>query len=251
LVCGIGIVECEPLSQLIDYQETPLGELILRKRTVLSLENQEVYEIILGNAFLMSSLFTKVEIELSHLGLAATEKRFPGEAELDVLVGGLGLGCTAVAALEHSSVKSLAVVDYLKPVIEWHQKGLVPLGRQLSDDPRTSYVHGDFFELALSEEGFQPGQKYHAILLDIDHSPEHLLHERHGKFYQAAGLRKLAEKIHPGGVFGLWSDDPPEENFMTALGEVFESCESHVVSFYNPIQEEDFESTVYVARLSR
>jgi len=111
-------------------------------------------------------------------------------------------------------------------------------------------VHGDFFELALSEEGFQAGQKYHAILLDIDHSPEHLLHERHGKFYQADGLRKLAEKIHPGGVFGLWSDDPPEENFMAALNEVFESCESHVVSFYNPIQEEDFESTVYVARLA-
>ncbi len=240
-----------PKFEEIDYQETPLGDLILRKRTVLSLNNQEVYEIILGNSFLMSSLFTKVEIELSHLGLATAEAEFSGDHELDVLVGGLGLGCTAVAALEHPSVRSLAVVDYLKPVIEWHQKGLVPLGRQLSDDPRTSYVHGDFFALALSEEGFQKAQKYHAILLDIDHSPDHLLHERHADFYQAEGLRQLANKLHPGGVFGLWSDDPPEENFMNALKQVFETCDSHVVSFYNPIQEKNFESTVYVAQLAK
>ncbi len=239
-----------PKFEELDFQQTPLGDLILRRRTVLSLDNQEVYEIILGNAFLMSSLFTKVEIELSHLGLAAAETHFPGEGQLDVLVGGLGLGCTAVAALEHSSVKSLAVVDYLKPVIEWHQKGMVPLGEKLTSDLRTRYVHGDFFELALAEDGFEDGKKYHAILLDIDHSPEHLLHERHGNFYHREGLRQFAQKIHPGGIFGLWSDDPPEEGFMKALGEVFESYESHVISFYNPIQEQDFESTVYVARLA-
>jgi len=238
-----------PRFEELDYQETPLGELILRKRTVLSLGNKEVYEIILGNSFLMSSLFTKVEIELSHLGLAAAEKVFSGAGMLDVAVGGLGLGCTAVAALEHDSVKSLAVVDYLKPVIEWHQKGLVPLGEKLTGDARTSYVHGDFFELGVSDDGFEGGKKYHAILLDIDHSPDHLLHERHGGFYKTEGLRKFASHLHPGGVFGLWSDDPPEENFMKALGEVFESCEAHVVSFHNPIQEQDFESTVYVAKL--
>ena len=78
-----------PRFEEIDYQQTPLGDLILRKRTVLSLENKEIYEIILGNSFLMSSLFTVVEQELSYLGVAAVEKTFPSE-KLDIVVGGLG-----------------------------------------------------------------------------------------------------------------------------------------------------------------
>lgn len=242
----------KPQFEELDYRETPLGELILRRRTVLSLDNREVHEIILGDAFLMSSLFTEVEVALSRLGLAAAREAFPGES-LDVVVGGLGLGYTAQAALEEEGVGSLAVVDYLEPVIEWHEKGLVPLGRGLCEDARCGFVHGDFFELALagdgerSFDGENPGRAFHAILLDIDHSPKNLLHERHAAFYGAEGLRCFAEKIRPGGVFALWSDDAPEEGFMNALGEVFDSCESHVVSFHNPLQDKESESTVYVA----
>ncbi|MDA7538561.1 hypothetical protein N9821_01010 [Akkermansiaceae bacterium] len=242
-----------PRFEELDFRKTPLGDLILRRRTVLSLGNEEIYEIILGDAFLMSSLFTEVEQALSRLGLAATAEAFP-ETKLDVVVGGLGLGYTARAALEHDFVSSLAIVDYLEPVIEWFQKELTPLAPGLNADPRCSYVHGDFFKLALAQgndrsfDEADPERKFHAILLDIDHSPAHLLHARHADFYAADGLRILADKIHPGGIFALWSDDPPEESFMTSLKEVFETCETHIVPFHNPIQNEDFESTVYVAR---
>ena len=239
-----------PRFEEIDYKKTPLGELILRRRTIPTLENLEVYEIILGDAYLMTSMFTEVEQALSRLGLAATQNKFPGKSTLDVVVGGLGLGYTARAALEHESVESLIVVDYLKPVIEWHEKGLVPLGKGLSEDSRCRFVHGDFFDLALND-GFDPddsNRMFHAVLLDIDHSPSNLLHERHATFYSAEGLRKLAAKIHPGGVFALWSDDPPEEGFMKALEEVFQSCESHIVTFHNPLRENESASTVYVAR---
>jgi spermidine synthase len=245
-----------PRFEELDFQKTPLGEVILRRRTVLSLANEEIYEVILGEAFLMSSLFTVVEQELSRLGLAACEKSFPAE-KLDVVVGGLGLGYTARAALEFDSVASLRVVDYLKPVIEWFEKELTPLAPELNADGRCSYVHGDFFKLATAtkdECSFDvenAERKFHAVLLDIDHSPEHLLHERHGDFYAVEGLRKLVAKIKAGGVFALWSDDPPEAGFMNNLNEVFESCEHHVVPFHNPIQDEWFESTVYVARKAR
>ncbi len=239
-----------PRFEELDYKKTPIGDLILRKRTVLSLENEEIYEIILGNAFLMSSMFTVVEQELSRLGLAATKASFPGD-KLDVVVGGLGLGYTARAALEFEEVDSLRIVDYLKPVIEWHEKELVPLGKGLNDDPRCRYVLGDFFELSL-DAGYDPDlSDHHAILLDIDHSPAHLLTKDNARFYSTEGLRKFSEKIKPGGVFGLWSDDPPEETFLNSLSEVFESVESHIVPFHNPIQDEDFESTVYVAIKAR
>jgi hypothetical protein len=84
-------------------------------------------------------------------------------------------------------------------------------------------------------------------LLDIDHSPAHLLTDRHARFYSTEGLQRFAKKIKAGGVFGLWSDDPPEAAFLAALEEVFESVESHVIPFHNPIVERDFESTVYLA----
>ncbi|MGY8639742.1 MAG: spermidine synthase [Verrucomicrobiales bacterium] len=236
----------KPRFEELDYRKTPLGELILRRRTILSLENREVYEVLLGESFLMSSLFTEVEVALSNLGLAATEERFP-DTKLNVVVGGLGLGYTARAALKFPSVKSLRVVDYLEPVIEWHQQGMVPLGPELTADSRCQFVHNDFFELGFDPEN--PDKKFHAVLLDIDHSPANLLHERHAAFYAPDGLRKLCEKIHPGGIFALWSDDAPEENFLAALNEVFETCESHTVSFYNPLQDKDSASTVYVAKM--
>lgn len=242
----------KPYEEL-DYRKTDLGELILRRRLVLPLDNLEVYEVILGEAFLMSSLFTEVEVALSNLGLAAAEAEFPGE-KLDVVVGGLGLGYTAQAALKHESVGALSIVEYLEPVIEWHQKGLVPLGAEITDDPRTRYVLGDFFKLAVAEkpmvsfDGEDADQLFHAVLLDIDHSPDHLLHEQNALFYAPDGLRKFAEKLHPGGVFALWSDDPPEAGFMESLSEVFATSKSHVVSFYNPLLERSSESTVYVAQ---
>src|SRR3982751_3586393 len=111
----------------LDYRQKPLGELILRRRRMLSLGGLEVYEVKLGDAFLMSSLFHEVEVALAHLGLSELEAE-----SWDVVVGGLGLGYTAVAALEHREVASLLVVDALPAVIEWHEKGLVPLGENLT-----------------------------------------------------------------------------------------------------------------------
>src|SRR6056297_1875226 len=175
----------KPQFEELDYRPTPLGELILRRRTILSLNNREIHEIILGDEYLMSSLFTVVEVALSNLGLQKAREQFP-DTDLDVVVGGLGLGYTAEAALKNERVGSLLVVDYLEPVIEWHEQGLVPLGSKLVADDRCRFVQGDFFRLALgSDEGRsfhpeEPRRKFHAILLDIDHSPDKLLHEQHG-----------------------------------------------------------------------
>lgn len=236
-----------PLFEELDFRPTPLGDLILRRRRMAMLDNLVVYEVLLGNGYLMSSLFHVVEEALADLGLAEVE----GEA-LQVVVGGLGLGYTAVAALRDSRVAELLVVDVMQPVIEWHEKGMVPLGKTLTDDPRCRFVEGDFFALAAAPElGFdpkQPGRKFDAVLLDIDHSPQNLLHERNAAFYSAEGLSRLAAQLLPGGIFALWSDDPPDEIFLSHLAEVFESPRAQVVKFPNPLLDRDSESTVYVAR---
>ena len=49
-------------------------------------------------------------------------------------LGGLGLGYTALEALKDARVSSLLVIEALDAVIDWHQRGLVPIGRALAED---------------------------------------------------------------------------------------------------------------------
>lgn len=230
----------------LDYRQTQLGELILRRRRIPSLGDAEVFEVKLGDEFLMSSLFNTGEIALAELGLAGLDM-----AQLDVVVGGLGLGYTAGAALDHPTVRSVLVIEALAEVIDWHQRGLVPLGVKLTTDRRCHLINGDFFALANSQEqGFDPqtpGRRFHAILLDIDHSPRHLLHPGNSIFYEPAGLRHLTTYLYPGGVFALWSNDPPDDDFLEALDATFATSQAHIVTFHNPLQNCEAACTVYVA----
>jgi spermidine synthase len=227
----------------LDYQPTSLGDLSLRRKSVALLGNRDVYEVKLGEAFLMSSMFHVVEDALSDLGLGELNG-----VPCDVVVGGLGLGHTALTALAHANVRSLVIVEFLQPVIGWHERGLVPLGAQLTADPRCRFLQGDFFALAMAPSGFMPGHLFHAVLLDIDHSPCNLLDERNAAFYSTAGLAALAAQLHPGGVFAMWSDDAPDQDFMELLMAAFVTVRAEVIRFPNPILGCDSASTVYIAR---
>ncbi|WP_323797462.1 spermidine synthase [Nisaea sp.] len=231
----------------LDYRPTPIGPISLRRRRELSL-GVDVFEIMLGDEHLMSSLFTASEIALANLGLAAVT----GD-RLDILVGGLGLGYTAKAVLEHDSVGSLLVVDMLEAVIDWHRAGLLPLGTAVADDARCKLVQGDFFAGAGSKAGFDPdapGRRFDAILVDIDHSPEALLDDRSAGFYGPEGLRALTSHLKPGGIFGLWSDDDPDPSFTERLSDVFAEAWAEPVTFHNPLQDRPFTQTVYLARMA-
>ena len=228
----------------LDYRQTPIGALSLRRRRELKL-GVDVFEIKLGDEFLMSSLFTASEIALAQLALAALS----GD-RLDVVVGGLGLGYTAQAVLAHRNVGSLLVVETLEAVIDWHARGLVPLGRELTGDARCRLIHGDFFALAASSAGFDPdapARRFDAVLVDIDHSPDALLDPRSASFYSAQGLSLLAAHLRPGGVFGLWSNERPDDNFTARLAQVFANARAEPVTFHNPLQDKPFTQTVYLA----
>jgi spermidine synthase len=233
----------------LDSRPTPIGDLMLRRRRLIQLGGLDIYEVKLGESFLMSSLFHEAEVQLSKIGLGMLDKK-----DLDVVVGGLGLGYTAVSALEDKRVTSLVVVEYLEGVIEWHQKGLVPMGKVLTGDPRCRMVHADFFALSRDvSKSFDPEypvKKYDVILLDIDHTPTNVLHQTNTRFYTEEGLGELAQHLKPGGVFGLWADGFPEKSFTNLLGKVFENAESYTIEFDNPLTGGSSEGAVYVARVS-
>lgn len=233
------------LFEDLDYAVTPIGAISLRRRRDLRLD-VDVYEIKLGEEFLMTSLFTASEIALARLGLSAC-----GTGPLDVVVGGLGLGYTAQAALDHPLIDSLLVVEFLQPVIDWHQAGILPMGTALASDPRCRLILGDFFAMAAWDHGFDPdrqGRCFDAILVDIDHSPDALLDARSTSLYHPDGLERLRRHLKPDGVFGLWSDDATDPQFLQRLQSVFPQAWAEPVTFANPLTGGTFTQTVYLAR---
>lgn len=221
---------CEP---------TELGELVLRRRRPVSQPEHWVYEVKLAGRFLMSSLNTASERELATRALA----RVDGEA-LRVLVGGLGLGYTAAAALADARVAAVTVVERLPEVVEWHRRGLVPLGAELCREPRCRFVQGDCLRLLQAAAG----EVYDVILIDIDDSPIHLLDEAHADFYTVAGLRAVRRRLRPGGVFALWTSLPAEPEVTQRLGEAFGAAEVEEVRFDNALLDEAEVNAIYFAR---
>jgi spermidine synthase len=231
-----------PVAEL-GFSKTPLGDLTLRRRKEPRLGGEVVYEVKLGDEYLMSSLFTESERQLATLGLA------PLEGELDVVIGGLGLGYTAAEALKNKRVNRLLVIDLFQEVIDWHQAGLVPLGQVVTGDDRCELRQGDFFELART--GFDVSdekRKFDAVLLDIDHSPEHYLDKNNRSFYTSEGLALLRAQLKQGGTFALWSNDPADEAFTKHLGHIFGSASAHNIEFPNPYTGAASVNCVYVAQ---
>ena len=230
-------------TEELGFQKTPLGDLTLRRRAEPLLRTQDVFEIKLGDEYLMSSLFTVAEEELARLGLS----RLKGE--LDVVVGGLGLGYTAAEALKNKNVKRLVVIDLFQAVIDWHKAGLVPMGDVLNADSRCELRQGDFFSLARTGlDAGAPDRKFDAVLLDIDHSPEHFLGPGSKSFYTSDGLTSVRSQLNLRGTFALWSNDPASDDFTGHLRKVFGSAAAHNIEFPNPYTGSVSVNSVYVAQ---
>lgn len=245
-VCALGPTRRIALASFeeLDYRETVLGALELRRRRTPSIPDEWIYEVKLADRFLMSSLNHQSETALARVGLE--ERRAPGRSRggdpWRVLVGGLGLGYTALAALDAPEVADLEVVDLLPEVIRWHEQGLVPAADRLMRDPRCRLVQGD--ALARLQ---QPGEgPWDVVLVDIDDSPEHLLDPGHAGFYGVEGLRAVRDSLAPGGVLAVWAS-LPRAWFGDHLDEVFGEHRLHVERFHNPLLMEDEDNPIYLA----
>jgi spermidine synthase len=229
----------EPLwPEYLDAEETPLGLLALRRRPLPSDPDTLVTEITLDHRFLMSSHTVASERQLAELAL-----ELHGGTDLDVLVGGLGLGHTAHAALATGRAARVEVVELLPTVVRWLDQGLTPLGPELRADPRLSVVLDDVYARLAAA----PTRRYDAILVDVDHSPDDPLGTWPNMFYAAPSLRRTREHLAPGGVLAVWSGSPSVE-FVEALGRVFAEVTPVPVAFRNAIDELEETNWVFLAR---
>lgn len=225
--------------EYLAHEETCLGTLCLRRRKTLSHPRQWVTEVTLNHQFLMSSLHTDSERALADLSLKGLDRD-----DLRVLVGGLGLGYTAQAALDCERVGHVEVVEFLPQVKQWMQDGLFPLAEQLNRQERLSVTDGDIYQRLLAPP---TGARFDAILIDVDHSPEEQLADGGNSFYNIAGLQRAGKHLQEDGVIAMWSYDS-HTPLLESLQSTFEEASAHPISYYNQHVHETFTDWLYIAR---
>ena len=224
--------------EILAYDMTPLGPLCLRRRELLSQPGTIVTEVTLNHEFLMSSLYTDSERALSQTAL----QMHTGN-DLEVLVGGLGLGYTAREALLSDRVAHLEVVELLPQVIDWLARGLVPLSTELTGEQRLLVTEGDIYEYLSGPAS----DLFDMILIDVDHSPQERLGVESVAFYTTAGLLAARQHLRDDGILAVWSyaESSP---FADALGEVFPEVRVEQVSHLNRLIDKRHTDWLFFAR---
>jgi len=212
-----------PGLEILAWEETPLGVLCLRRRSLPSSPGETVTEITLDHEFLMSSLHTESERALAGHAVA-----MHGGDGLRVLVGGLGLGYTAAAVLDTGRAARVEVVELLPQVIGWMREGRVPLSARFAAEARLELIEGDVYA-KLAGEG---AAAFDVVLIDVDHSPEERLDHGPGAFYTPDGLAAARTHLAEGGVLGIWSSGEHPE-FAAAMRGAFADTAVVPVTFRN------------------
>jgi spermidine synthase len=166
-----------------------------------------------GGRVLMSSRQHGSEEALAALALArlaASRRDAPPSrarpAHPTVLVGGLGLGFTARAALDRLPEGARLVVAELVPaLVAWNRTHLADLAGRPLDDPRTRLQQGDVLARIAEAKG-----AFDAILLDVDNGPAPLSDPANERLYGDRGVRACRDALRAGGVLAVWSAGPDE-----------------------------------------
>lgn len=118
-----------------------------------------------------------------------------------VLIGGLGMGFTLRAALDHLPPEAeVTCAELMDAIVEWHRGPLGPLANHPIEDPRVTVRVADVQELVKQPEG-----GYDAILLDVDNGPIPLTVVGNWWLYAREGLAGLRAAVRPGGILVVWS----------------------------------------------
>lgn len=195
---------------MIPWQE--LGRAVVpgQPAPLLLMRRGDEFVIRVGALALMSSRAHGSEEVLAERACDAVA----GRPRARVLIGGLGMGFTAAAALRHLGADARVEVAELVPsVVEWNRGPLAHLAGHPLGDARLSVWEGDVAERIRHGRGI-----FDAVLLDVDNGPAGLTRAGNDWLYSAAGLRATLSALRPGGVLGVWSVEP-DRAFAGRLGQ--------------------------------
>jgi spermidine synthase len=128
-------------------------------------------------------------------------RRLQETSEPTILIGGLGMGYTLAAALEHSGPNACITVSELVPaVVRWNREYLGHLAGKPLEDPRVSVQQNDVVDIILQKKS-----AWDAIVLDVDNGPEGLTRKGNDRLYGPSGLKNTFAALKPGGILAVWS----------------------------------------------
>lgn len=165
----------------------------------------------LGGVPLMSTRAAASEQEMAEIACG----KLRGKPR--VLIGGLGFGFTLRRVLELVPADAtVEVAELLPEIVDWNREFLAGVNGRLLDDPRVSIHQRDVFEM-ISQCG---DDRYDAILLDVDNSPDPLVQKGNARLYKKSGLTLIKSALRRRGRVVFWSAvrDKP---FARALEQVF------------------------------
>ncbi|MGC3952976.1 MAG: methyltransferase [Propionicimonas sp.] len=182
-------------AEILRRAETADGEVVLRRRG-------EVVELIVNGVFAMDTVDVSSELALADAAGAVGR----------VLVGGLGLGYTAVRLLERGA--ELDVVERAGPLLEWAREGVTAQLGRLATDPRARLHHADIVSFVTATT-----QTWDAIVLDVDNGPSFLIHADNAEVYTEGFLRTCLARLAPHGTLLIWCEtaSPPLEIALRRL----------------------------------
>ena len=183
----------------LDQLETAEGPIELRQR------GDKDFLITVSGRVLMNSRASRSEEALAELACFPIRDR----SRPRVVIGGLGMGCTLRRALDLLPPDASVVVCELNETIaHWCRGPLAPVSEAALDDPRTELVIGDVADqIRQLGDGTKQGAA-DAIVLDLYEGPHPQTHAAADPFYGSRALIRTRKALKPGGVFGIWSEDP-------------------------------------------
>ncbi|WP_068402520.1 hypothetical protein [Kribbia dieselivorans] len=222
------------LTRTLVTATTPRGEVALRER---GSGTGVVHELVVAGVFAMDSVDTSTEVLLARrsLDLVAEPTR--------VLVGGLGLGYTALEVLKDARVRGLDVVEIEEDLVIWARLGLTPTLGLVARHPRVHLRSADVAAV-LTGAADEPVGPWDIVLLDVDNGPSFLVHAGNAHLYSEATLTAALSRVAPGGILAIWAAQR-EPALLTRLRSLAPTEELIV-----PVSREgrEFDYALYVAR---
>lgn len=218
------------ITNTLATSRTPDGESLV----LLKHDGQHFMKV--GGVQLMSTNASSSEQRMAELACSTLPTR------PSVLIGGLGFGFTLRRVLELCPSDAIVdVAELLEVVVDWNREFLTDVNGLLVDDPRVNIHIRDVSEL-IKRAG---NGRYHAILLDVDNSPDPLVQKTNCGLYDKAGIASAKAALHPGGRVVYWSANQ-DKSFARALGKVYRNVECVGAKAYPKAKR--FTHTLFVAR---
>ncbi|MBU0674373.1 MAG: spermidine synthase [Proteobacteria bacterium] len=197
--------------RIIDSIDTDEGLLDLRQR------GETDFLITIGGRVLMNSSANQSEMVLAKLACASLKNKINPR----VLIGGLGMGFTLKAALDHLPPGAQVLVAELNPiVVKWCRGPIAQITARAVDDQRVTMVIDDVAAVIRNTDGKGKRTRFDGIILDLYEGPYEGDQGRGKYFYGDQALRLSCHALTKDGVFAVWSEDPDQafENRLHAAG---------------------------------